>query len=160
VFEAADGHFTLAIVSDRHFELLCDAIERADLARDFPSNEERMAGLDSLTRKLSRLFKTESVEYWVEILERAGLPVGRVLDIAATFDDPQARHHGMLVEFEHPVAGHVRTTGSPVRLDGEQARARSLPPTLGQHTREILHEMGVDAETVETMIVEGRAIES
>jgi len=160
VFEAADGHFTLAIVSDRHFELLCDAIERADLARDFPSNEERIAGLESLTRKLSRLFKTESVQYWVELLEQAGLPVGRVLDIAAAFDDPQARHHGMLVEFEHPVAGHVRTTGSPVRLDGEQARAMSLPPTLGQHTREILHEMGVDAQTVETMIVEGRAIES
>jgi crotonobetainyl-CoA:carnitine CoA-transferase CaiB-like acyl-CoA transferase len=157
VFEAADGHFTLAIVSDRHFDLLCDAIERADLAADYPSNEDRMANRESLIRKLSRVFKDEKVEYWIELLERAGLPVGRILTIAEAFDDPQARHHEMLVEFEHPIAGHVRSTGSPVRLDDVQARAAGLPPILGQHTREILHEMGVDNDTIENMIREGRA---
>jgi crotonobetainyl-CoA:carnitine CoA-transferase CaiB-like acyl-CoA transferase len=158
VFEAADGPFTLAVVSDRHFELLCDAIERADLAGDFPTNEDRMANRDSLIRKMSRVFKTESVEYWIELLEQVGLPVGRILTIPQAFDDPQTRHHGMLVEFEHPVAGHVRTTGSPMRLEGDQARAASLPPTLGQHTRDLLAEMGVDAATIETMIEEGRAV--
>jgi crotonobetainyl-CoA:carnitine CoA-transferase CaiB-like acyl-CoA transferase len=158
VFEAADGPFTLAIVSDRHFELLCDAIERADLADDFPTNEDRMANRDSLIRKMSRVFKTESVEYWIELLEQVGLPVGRILTISQAFDDPQARHHGMLVEFEHPVAGHVRTTGSPMRLEGDQARAALLPPTLGQHTRDLLAEMGVDAATIETMIEQGRAV--
>jgi formyl-CoA transferase len=158
VFEAADGHFTLAIVSDRHFELLCDAIERADLAADYPTNEDRMAKRDSLIRKLSRIFKDEKVDYWIELLDQAGLPLGRILTIAEAFDDPQARHHEMLVEFEHPVAGHVRTTGSPVRLDDEQARASRLPPTLGQNTRELLHEMGVDNDTIENMIRDGRAI--
>jgi len=118
VFEASDGHFTLAIVSDRHFELLCDALERADLAKDYPTNEDRMDDRDSLVRKLSRVFKTESVEHWIDLLEHAGLPVGRVLTIPEAFDDPQARHHGMLVEYEHPVAGHVRTTGSPLRFEG------------------------------------------
>ncbi len=160
VFEAADGHFTLAIVSDRHFELLCDAIERGDLAETYPTNEERMADRESLARKLSRVFKSEGVEYWIELLERAGLPVGRVLTIAEAFDDPQARHHGMLVEFEHPTAGQVRTTGSPLRIDGAQARADALPPALGQHTRDILYEMGVDDDTVEKMIGEGRAVSS
>jgi len=160
VFAAADGHFTLAIVSDRHFELLCDAIERADLAADHPTNENRMANRDSLTRKLSRVFKEEKVDHWIELLDQAGLPIGRILTIAEAFDDPQARHHDMLVEFDHPVAGHVRTTGSPVRLDGEQARAGSPPPTLGEHTREVLHEMGVDDDTIETMISEGRAVGS
>lgn len=158
VFEAADGPFTLAIVSDRQFELLCDAIERADLADEFPTNETRMANRESLGRKLGRLFKTEGVEYWIALLEQAGLPVGRVLGIAETFDDPQARHHGMLVEFEHPTAGHVRTTGSPLRLDGEQARSDAFPPLLGQHTRSIMKEMGVDGATIEGMIREGRAI--
>jgi crotonobetainyl-CoA:carnitine CoA-transferase CaiB-like acyl-CoA transferase len=160
VFEAADGHFTLAIVSDRHFELLCDAIERADLAGDYPTNEDRTANRDSLIRKLSRVFKEEKVEHWIELLEQAGLPIGRILTIAEAFDDPQARHHDMLVEFEHPNAGYVRTTGSPVRLDGEQARAGSPPPTLGQHTRRVLHEMGVDDGTIESMINERRAVSS
>jgi crotonobetainyl-CoA:carnitine CoA-transferase CaiB-like acyl-CoA transferase len=158
VFEAADGHFTLAIVSDRHFQLLCDAIERADLAADYPGNAERMAGRDSLIRKLSRVFKEEKVDYWLEILGAAGLPAGRVLTIPEAFDDPQARHHGMLVEMEHPVAGHVRTTGSPVRLDGDQARASGHPPILGEHTRRILAETGVDSATIEKMLSEGRAV--
>jgi crotonobetainyl-CoA:carnitine CoA-transferase CaiB-like acyl-CoA transferase len=157
VFEAEDGPFTLAIVSDRHFQLLCDAIERADLADAYPTNEDRMADRDSLVRKLSRVFKTAKVEHWIELLDQAGLPVGRVLTITEAFDDPQARHHGMLVEFEHPVAGHVRTTGSPLRIDSRQARAEMLPPVLGQHTRAILEEMGVDPATIETMIAEGRA---
>jgi len=160
VFEAADGHFTLAIVSDRHFELLCDAIERADLLESYPRNEDRMDDRDSLVRKLSRVFKSEGVEYWIGVLEQAGLPVGRILTIPEAFDDPQARHHGMLVEFDHPTAGHVRTTGSPLRIDGEQARSHSTPPTLGAHTRDILHEMGVDDGTIESMIEEGRAISS
>lgn len=160
VFEAADGPFTLAIVSDRHFELLCDAIERPDLARDYPKNEDRMNDRDSLIRKLSRVFKTEEAEYWIELLEQAGLPVGRVLTITEAFDDPQARYHDMLVEFDHPVAGHVRTTGSPLRIDGAQARAAAQPPLLGQHTRAILKEMGVDSATIETMIEEGRAVAS
>lgn len=158
VFEAADGTFTLAIVSDRHFELLCDAIERPDLVKDFPDNDIRMERRDSLTRKLARVFKTEKVEYWIQTLEQAGVPVGRVLTITEAFDDPQARHHGMLVEFDHPTAGHVRTTGSPLRIDGEQARAQRLPPLLGENTRAILKEAGVDTATIETMISEGRAI--
>lgn len=160
VFEASDGPFTLAIVSDRHFEILCDALERADLAEDYPTNEERMASRDSLVRKLSRVFRGESAEYWIGLLEQAGLPVGRVLTIAEAFDDPQARHHGMLVEFEHPVAGHVRSTGSPIRVDEAQARSALSPPTLGQHTRGILGELGVDEETVEKMIDDGRAVVS
>lgn len=158
VFEASDGPFTLAIVSDRHFELLCDAIERADLVEEFPTNEERIRGQDRLVRKLSRLFRAESVEYWIELLEQAGLPVGRVLTITEAFDDPQARHNEMLVEFEHPVAGHVRTTGSPLRLDGTQARAGAPPPLLGAHTRSVMKEMGVDPVTIDTMISEGRAV--
>lgn len=159
VFEGSDEPFTLAIVSDRHFELLCDAIERPDLADEFPTNDIRMDNRESLVRKLTRLFRTEPAEYWIDLLGQAGLPVGRVLTITEAFDDPQARHHGMLVEWEHPIAGNVRTTGSPLRIDGSQARAKGLPPLLGEHTRPILGEMGVDAETIDAMISEGRAVE-
>ena len=158
VFDSADGTFTLAIVSDRHFELLTDALERSDLMADFPTNDDRMAGKDSLIRKLTRVFKTQNTEYWLDLLGQAGLPVGRVLTLAEAFDDPQARHHEMLVEFEHPVAGHVRTTGSPIRLDDAPSIAGSIPPVLGQHTRSILAEVGIDQGTIEKMIAEGKAI--
>jgi CoA:oxalate CoA-transferase len=158
VFQASDGPFTLAVVSDRHFELLCDALERPDLAEEYPDNETRMANEPNLVRRLSRVFKAETVDYWIDLLDEAGLPVGRVLTIPEAFDDPQARHHEMLVELEHPVAGHVRTTGSPIHFDGGQSRSAGLPPMLGQHTRQILHEMGVDGDTIDKMVGEGRAV--
>jgi len=158
VFEAADGPFTLGIVSDRHFELCCRAIGRPDLAGHYPTNDDRMANQESLTGELSSVFTARSVGHWLEVLGRAGIPVGRVLTIAEAFDDPQARWHGMLTEFDHPAAGHVRTTGSPLRVDGEQARAAGSPPLLGQHTRAVMVEMGVDPATIEAMIGDGRAI--
>lgn len=157
VFEASDGPFTLAVVSDRHFALLAKTLDRDDLVEDYPTNEDRMKHRESLVRKLQRAFKTEEAEHWIAQFEEVGLPVGRVLTLAQAFDDPQARHHGMLVESDHPQAGHVRTTGSPIRLDRSQARSDLLPPTLGQHTRSLLSELGVDSDTIEKMIEDGRA---
>lgn len=160
VFEASDGRFTLAVVSDRHFAVLAQALERDDLVADYPTNEDRMTNRDSLVRKLQRIFKTKGAEHWIATLEEVGLPVGRVLTLTEAFDDPQARHHEMLVEFEHPTAGHVRTTGSPIRLDGGQARSDLLPPTLGQHTKPLLSELGVDDDTIVKMIADGTAVMS
>ncbi|HET7846278.1 MAG TPA: CoA transferase [Acidimicrobiia bacterium] len=160
VFEASDAPFTLAIVSDRHFELLADALERPDLVKDYPTNEARMENRIQLARKLSNVFKTEVAEYWIDLLEQVGLPAGRVLTLAEAFDDPQARHNQMLVEVEHPVAGSVKVTGSPIRLDGSPARALSPPAVLGQHTKPILHELGVDAGTIEQMVEAGTAVVS
>jgi crotonobetainyl-CoA:carnitine CoA-transferase CaiB-like acyl-CoA transferase len=158
VFEASDGPFTLAIVSDRHFAQLAEALDRPGLAEEYPDNESRMEARASLARKLDRIFKTEKAEHWIELFSTAGLPVGRVLTILEAFDDPQARHHEMLVELDHPVAGLVRTTGSPIRVDDAPARAVRRPPLLGEHTRELLAELGLDEDSIERMIDEGRAV--
>jgi crotonobetainyl-CoA:carnitine CoA-transferase CaiB-like acyl-CoA transferase len=158
VFVAADAPFTLAIVSDRHFELLADALERPDLVDDYPTNSLRTANRVALIGKLARIFATKDAEHWISLFEQAGLPVGRVLNLLQALDDPQARHHGMTLEFDHPAAGAVTTTGSPVRLDHERAVAESHPPMLGEHTRPILRELGVDVETITKMIDEGKAV--
>ncbi|MFQ5523032.1 MAG: CaiB/BaiF CoA transferase family protein [Acidimicrobiia bacterium] len=159
VFEGADGPFTLAIVSDRHFAILADRLERPDLVADYPTNEDRMAHRQTLARKLSRIFRQEKSDHWIAVLGEAGLPVGRVLDIAEAFDDPQACHHEMLVEYDHPTAGRVKATGSPIRVDAQPARAGAPPPRLGEHTREVMSELGVDPETIDRMIAEGKAVE-
>jgi crotonobetainyl-CoA:carnitine CoA-transferase CaiB-like acyl-CoA transferase len=160
VFEAADAPFTLAIVSDRHFAVLAEALGAPEVAERYPDNESRLAGRRALTRRLSTVFKTENADHWVSLLGDAGLPVGHVLELIEALTDPQARHNEMIVEYDHPLAGKVRTTGSPIRLDGSPARARSMPPPLGADTRAILLEMGVDSETIEKMIDEGTAVAS
>jgi CoA:oxalate CoA-transferase len=160
VFTAADGPFTLAIVSERHWELLADALERPDLVTDYPTNEARTAERKSLVRKLERVFKTREAEHWISLFQQAGLPVGRVLTLLDALDDPQARHNRMLIEFEHPTAGKVRVTGSPIRLDHQPALTAAVPPTLGQHTSAVLREAGVDPGTIAEMVAEGKAVAS
>ncbi len=160
VFEALDGHFTLAVVSDRHFRVLADSLGLPDLVDAYPSNEVRMAKRDALARKLTSVFKVETADYWVTVLGEAGLPVGHVLTLSEALTDPQARHNEMIVEFDHPVAGSVKTTGSPIHIDGAAARAASPPATLGQHTRPILREVGVDADSIEKMVASGTAVVS
>jgi crotonobetainyl-CoA:carnitine CoA-transferase CaiB-like acyl-CoA transferase len=160
VFQAADAPFTLAIVSDRHFEALGESLGMPELVRSFPSNEVRLAQREKLARKLNNVFKTEKADHWVTLLGEAGLPVGHVLTIPEALSDPQARHNDMIVEYEHPVAGRVRSTGSPIHIDGASARAASIPATLGQHTRPILREMGVDPDTIEQMVAAGAAVAS
>lgn len=158
VFEASDGPFTLAIVSDRHFEVLAETLSRPDLAKEFPDNESRIGARESLARRLNRIFRTEKAEHWIEALSAAGLPVGRVLTIPEALDDPQARHHEMMVEIDHPVAGLVRTTGSPIRIDDLPAHTPQRPPLLGEHTRTLLAELGLDQASIEKMVEEGKAV--
>ncbi len=160
VFAAADGPFTLAIVSERHFELLADALERPDLVKDYPTNQSRMANRAQLARRLGNVFKTEPAEYWVDLLEQVGLPAGRVLTLTEAFADPQARYNDMAVEMEHPIAGVIKVTGSPIRVDGSPARSDIPPATLGQHTAAILGELGVDSSTIEQMVEAGTAVVS
>lgn len=160
VFRAADAPFTLAVVSDRHFRLLADLLHRPDLAADYPTNQHRMEHRESLVRKLDRIFRTEDAEHWIELLGGNGLPVGRVLGLLEALDDPQARHNRMTVETEHPVAGRVRTTGSPLHFDGSPARAESAAPTLGRDTRRVLGELGVDESTVDRIVDDGVAVVS
>jgi crotonobetainyl-CoA:carnitine CoA-transferase CaiB-like acyl-CoA transferase len=160
VFEAADGPFTLAVVSDRHFRVLAESLGLTDLVDAFPSNEVRRAKREALARKLGTVFKTEKADHWVSLLGEAGLPVGHVLTLTEALTDPQARHNEMVVEYEHPVAGTVKATGSPIHIGGAPARADTAPATLGQHTRPILREMGVDPDTIEKMIEFGTAVVS
>lgn len=160
VFHGADQPFTLAIVSDRHFEILCDALNRPDLAEKYPDNDRRMEDRKKLVGALQNMFKEEDAGHWVDVLTTAGLPCGPILTLAEAFDDPQAMHHEMAVEFEHPIAGLVRTTGSPIRVDDAPARSAETPPLLGEHTRKLLIELGVDTGTADRMIAEGKAVEA
>jgi crotonobetainyl-CoA:carnitine CoA-transferase CaiB-like acyl-CoA transferase len=158
VFESSDRPFTLAVVSDRHFELMCNALEMPELAETYPTNNERMSHRAELTERLQAVFVDEPASHWIELFGSAGLPSGLVLTIAEAFDDPQSRHHEMLVEYEHPVAGLVRSTGSPIQIDRIPARSATIPPELGGNTRRLLVELGVDTGTIEKMIEEGKAV--
>lgn len=160
IFAAADGHFALAIVSDRHFEILCREIDRPDLVERYPTNEERMEGRSELVSDLSGVFRQESSEEWVRRLGAVGLPVGRLLDLHGVAADPQVRHNQMLIETDHPRAGRTRGIGSPLRIDGAPALAAGTAPLLGGDTRSVLTELGAEEAEIDRLVQAGAVVVS
>lgn len=160
VFETADGLLALAIVSDRHFQILAERIQRPDLGRRYATNEERMANRPALTATLGQVFKQSTTGHWLSMLGEVGLPVGRVMDLGQVLTDPQVLHNEMVLEVDHPAAGKMNALGSPLRVDGRPARANQPPPCLGEHSRQILAELGAPDETIEELVRAGAIVVS
>ncbi|MGA7271165.1 MAG: CoA transferase [Acidimicrobiia bacterium] len=160
VFETADGLLALAIVSDRHFRILADRLRRPDLAERYRTNQERMANRPGLAAALEETFGEHTTAHWLNLLGDAGLPVGRVMDLAQVLDDPQILHNEMVLEVEHPAAGRTTALGSPLRVDGRPARAERPSPCLGQHSRQILADLGAPDETIEELVRTGGIVVS
>jgi CoA:oxalate CoA-transferase len=130
VFATTDGHVALAIVSDHHFDRLCEALELPELAEAYPTNDARMEAVDRIVSVLAPLLAARPTNHWMQILDGVGVPIGRVLTLPEVWDDPQVRHNEMVVELEHPSAGTVRMVGSPIRVDGRATTSRQPPPAL------------------------------
>jgi crotonobetainyl-CoA:carnitine CoA-transferase CaiB-like acyl-CoA transferase len=101
-----------------------------------------------LVEALQAVFLTKSYEDWESILIGAGVPVGAINTIADLVDHPQVRARGALVDSEHPTAGRIRVVGPPARLSETPGALRRPAPRLGEHTREILTGIGVDAAAI------------
>ncbi len=145
-FRTGDGHMTLAALTRRQWENLCGAVGREELADDrrFRTNDARMENLPALVEELEAVLTTASTSHWVRELLDAGVPAGPIHDYEEVFGDPHTLARGMVEEVEHPVEGLVRTLGFPVKLSRTPARMRLPPPLLGQHTAEVLGELGVE----------------
>ena len=99
-------------------------------------------------------FKTRNRDEWIPILERAGFPFAPELEVNELEHDPQIRHLGVFYETEHPLHGKVKGPHRPILVDGGRDIDYRPPPALGEHTNEILRELGVDEKSIEAM---GRA---
>jgi crotonobetainyl-CoA:carnitine CoA-transferase CaiB-like acyl-CoA transferase len=159
-FRTGDGCLNVAIVSDRHFRSLCEVIGVAPLANDprFATNELRVANRSVLGELIEEVLVTDTTDAWFARLDRAGLPVGRLLSLDEVFSDPQVLHNQMLLEMDHPRAGRLRMQGSAIRMGEVRNVATSPPPLLGQHTAEVLAELGVSKGEIEGLAHEGLVV--
>jgi len=158
-FEAKDGWINVGAANQKFWGLLCEILRAPGLATDarFKTGRDRMNNLEVLIETLAPYFKAETVAYWLERLEKAGIPCGPVLDIQQMLDHPQTRARDMVVRTEHPVAGAVDTIGFPVKFSGTPAAITRPAPVLGQHTREVLTEAGLTDAEIDALVADGAA---
>jgi crotonobetainyl-CoA:carnitine CoA-transferase CaiB-like acyl-CoA transferase len=152
-FATRDGYINIGAANQSNWERLCRAIGRLDLLEDprFSSNAKRMEHVKELTPIMEKTFLTQTTAYWVELLERAGVPCGPIYNMAQVYADPQVQARNMVVETEHPIAGRIKNIGIPIKLSETPGVIRRPAPALGQHTDEVLAEFGYSPADIERL---------
>ena len=154
VFAASDGHVVVAVGNDAQYERLCELINRLDLFLDkrFRTNAERVRHRDVLIPVLADEFARRTVSWWEQKLEAAGIPCGPINTIAQAMSDPQVQAREMRVDLPHPLAGTVPMVGNPIKMSDTPVAYKTAPPTLGQHTDEVLKGLvGLDAAAIDLL---------
>jgi crotonobetainyl-CoA:carnitine CoA-transferase CaiB-like acyl-CoA transferase len=145
VFEVADGHLILAVGNDSQFERFCAVAGCADLARDerFASNAGRVRNRELLVPLLTPLLRQRRRADWLAALEAAKVPCGPINGLDDVFADPQVQARGMTLTMQHPNNARLELVASPMKLSATPVQLRRPPPLLGQHTDEVLREVGI-----------------
>jgi len=156
-FQATDDWVVVAAFTQRMWQGVCRAVERTEWADDprFESKEKRSANREILIPMLAARFATRRVDEWIERLSAEGVPCSSVNSIDKVVLDEQVRAREMIVEVEHAVAGKIRMAGLPVKLSRNPGAVRRPPPLLGEHSVEILREMGMGAGDIEALFRQG-----
>lgn len=146
VFETADGHLILAVGNDGQYAKFCDVAGRPDLAQDprFIKNADRVRHRAVLVPLLADILKTRKKHDWLSALEAAKVPCGAINDLGEVFADPHVRSRGMTVAMPHPLTDGLQLVASPMKLSATPVQYRRPPPLLGEHTDEVLQELGID----------------
>jgi itaconate CoA-transferase len=152
-YEARNGLFNLAVLSAEHWRSLCaDVIERPELAEDerYATNEGRVAHRRELEPLLEDVFRERDAAEWTARLEKAEIPCGRVNGIAEVMEHPQLAHNRLVTEIGSP-AGRIQTIGSAIAMGDDRPELGPVPG-LGEHTREVLTELGLAEAEIDELV--------
>lgn len=150
VYQAKDGWFNLAVGTNVLWQRFCDALGATALRDDerFATNHDRSVKYAAMNAELDKIFMQYTVRQLEDVLIPAGVPIGEIHDMASVFADPQVKALDEVVTIAHPQLGDIRVVGAPYRLSATPATVRHHPPLLGEHTDEILAEIGFDATQI------------
>lgn len=153
VYETADGYVTMAAVGDDEWRATCRALGHPEWLDDprFQSQADRIANADERFDLTGQVLRTRSSAEWLEILDREQVPCAPILSPAQVIQDAQVRHNGLVVEYQHPFAGRTRQTRPAARFEGTPQEIRHPAPSLGEHTDEVLGELGVSREELASL---------
>ncbi len=144
--KAKDGYFILAVGNDQQFEKLAKALNLIELAQhpDFSSNSQRVRNRDLLLELIHKVLMTEPCSYWLSKLEEFGVPCAPINNLEQVFSDPQILARELRFELEHSHYGSVPQVANPVKFSESKIEYHKAPPSLGEHSIEILRELGMN----------------
>ena len=144
VFKVKDGYLIVGVGSEKQWKDFCRMLHREEWAEDprFHINKERVKNREILIPMIQEEMMLKTREEWLALMEKYAVPGGPINEVDEVFADPQVLHREMLVKMPHPTAGEVKLVGSPIKLSETPVSYKMAPPLLGQHTEEILKELG------------------
>ena len=153
-FEAADGEFVLAVGNDEQFKRFCAVVGLPAIPTDerFATNSGRVRNYAALRTQLAAALRLKRRSEWIDELTTAGVPCGSVRDVSEVLTDPHLAARRMVEAVEHASAGTLKVLGVPIKLSETPGRVRTAPPTLGQHTVDVLRrDLGVPEAQIEEL---------
>ena len=159
-YRTRDGYVAILPYMNAHWDTFCEVTGHPELKDDprFRTMGDRTRNIDDTYAETARIMATRSTQEWLELFASTSVPINRVNSLADLADDPHLLETGFWKTVEHPTEGRLRTTAFPVNFSATPAdEMRRHAPRLGEHTRELLAEMGYAEERIESMLASGAA---
>jgi crotonobetainyl-CoA:carnitine CoA-transferase CaiB-like acyl-CoA transferase len=152
-FEAADGPIMIGVANDNLWRKFCGVTGLSALADDpkFRTNADRVSHRNEVLRHVKAALAANSVKHWNDALTAVGVPCSPINTLAQLLDHPHTAASGMIVEYDHAHAGRLKAVGHPVLINGEPRQAGLPPPVAGQHTDDVLSELGWSRDRIDDL---------
>jgi formyl-CoA transferase len=143
----------IAATGEGMWRRVCEGIGRKDLLEreDFKGDQNRSKNRGALNAEINKALAARTTSEWIEILTKAEVPCGPIYSIDQVFDDPQVKHIGAATTVKSPKLGEIRIVNQAVKLSRTPARMASAPPEVGEHTDEVLKELGYDKAAIDAL---------